>query len=120
MVKFKLIYRAFPELEQFKDNLPDNVCWGFTILNEQGCFVLIDKDATEQQQAFTLRHELAHLALDHLEQTKPMAAIDSYGDDMFGDGWIDREREADQYAANMTDAEFARLMQYAELSCQPG
>ena len=114
MQHFKLIYRPMTELDAFKGYLPADRCFAFTIQNEHGLFVLIDSSATEAAQAFALRHELAHIVLNHLEQTKPLDKIDSYGNDMLGEGWIDREREADKYAEEMTEADLAQLMQYAD------
>ena len=114
MQHFTLIYAAMPDLDPFKAQLPADRCFAFAIQNEHGLFILIDSEASEAAQAFALRHELAHIVLNHLEQTKPLFEINTTGDDMFGEGWIDREREADKYAEEMTEADLAQLMQYAD------
>ena len=114
MVKFKLVYAAFPDLEQFRKYLPGDKCFGFAIYDEHGYTILIDSSGTEEQRKSTLRHELAHLVLNHLEETKPLFEINSSGDDMFGPGWIEREHEADKLAEEMSEEEFTRLMMYAE------
>lgn len=114
MQRFTLIYAIIPEMKPIKDKLPAGRCWGFTAQTKHGCFIIIDGQAGNAAQNFTLRHELAHLALGHLSRTKPLSEICTTGDDMFGEGWIDRENEADKYAAEMTDTEFANLMQYAD------
>ena len=106
MQRFKLERRPFPA--ELQGQIP-----GFTFQCGEQCIVIIDSTAPEETQEKTLRHELAHLVLNHLEQTKPIKEINSFGDDMFGDGWIDREREADRYAEQMTAAELAELMQWA-------
>ena len=114
MGKFKLVYAAFPDLEQFRKYLPGDKCFGFAIYDEHGYTILIDSSGTEEQRKSTLRHELAHLVLNHLEETKPLFEINSSGDDMFGPGWIEREHEADKLAEEMSEEEFTRLMMYAE------
>ena len=106
MQHFKLKRHPFPAELQGK-------IYGATIFANGLYMILIDSTATEEKQAATLRHELAHIVLNHLEQTKPVNEINSFGDDMFGAGWIEREREADQYAAKMTDCEYQQLMQWA-------
>lgn len=113
MEKFKLVYRPMDELAPFRQALPDDMTFGFLYFDGQRYAIFIDSNGTPEQQARTLRHELAHLKLNHMDYTPPLAAISSTGDDMFGPGWIDREREADACADQMTDAEFAELMQYA-------
>lgn len=117
MKHFKLQYVSFDELSPVftdaKKHIPADRCVGFLMTDGKSYVILIDRDATPEQQHFTLRHELAHLVLDHLAATKPLFEIDSYGDTMFGEGWLQREAEADQYAAAMTDTEFTELMQYA-------
>ena len=72
--------------------------------------IIIDSTNTEETQTAALRHELAHLALNHLEQTKPLYQIDSIDNSMFGEGWTNREQAADRYAEAMTEEEFADLM----------
>lgn len=113
MEHFKLIYMPFTELSELKQCQPDRQCFGFLYNNGRRNFILIDSEATPEQQHFTLKHELAHLALGHLAATRPLAEICTFGDDMFGEGWEDREHEADQFAEEMTEEEFTHLMQYA-------
>ena len=106
MQHFKLIYQAFPEeLSRLGVN-------AFTIQIEQDISILIDSSVSSERQDFLLRHELSHIVLGHLAETKPINQIDSYGDDMFGEGWIERERAADLYAEKMTDQELSELMSY--------
>lgn len=106
MKPFKVIYRPFPEE-------CEGMVKGAIMERNNRVLIVIDSSQDEETQQRTLRHELAHLALDHLAVTKPVDQIDSSGDDMFGEGWQDRERAADRYADSMTDNEFAELMQYA-------
>ena len=106
MQHFKLIYQAFPEeLSQAGVN-------GFTVQKGKNLIILIDSSASSERQDFILKHELSHIVLDHLSKTKPIEQIDSFGDSMFGDGWIEREREADLYAERMTDQELSELLSY--------
>lgn len=117
MQHFKLIYIPFVGIDRIyelkQEYYNDDKCMGFVYHNGRNCYILIDSEGTPEQQAKTLKHELAHLALNHLAKATPIDKINSYGDNMFGDGWIDREHEADEFAEQMTDAEFAALMQYA-------
>ena len=61
--------------------------------------ILIDSAQDEKTQRHALRHELAHVALNHLtDTTRSLQQL---------------EAEADEYAARMTDSEFADLMKGA-------
>lgn len=113
MQQFKLVYRPMDELAPWRKYLPDDMTFGFLYFDGQRYAIFIDSNGTPDQQAHTLRHELAHLKLNHMKETPALAAISSTGNDMFGPGWIDREHEADTYAEQMTDEEFTELMQYA-------
>lgn len=106
MKQFKLHYVPFPD--ELQGKIP-----AFTVYANGQYTILIDNRNDQDTRDHYLRHELAHLALDHLADTKPLDQITTYGADMFGEGWEDREKEADRYADNMTDKEFAELMQYA-------
>lgn len=107
MKRFKLIYTPFPDMF-FNKNVT-----GFAAEMGGQYLIMIDNRQNADVQARALRHELAHLVLDHLSVTKPLYQINSFGDDMFGEGWEDREHEADRYADEMTDTELSDLMQYA-------
>lgn len=61
------------------------------------CLIAIDSTLPEETQAIALRHELAHLALDHYNRPEYLA---------------DLEPEAERYAHSMTDEEFNALMKY--------
>ena len=106
MQRFKLIYQAFPE------ELSKSGVNGLTIQKGNDLIILIDNAASSERQDFMLRHELSHIVLDHLSKTKPIDQIDSFGDSMFGDRGIEREKEADLYAEKMTDQELSELMSY--------
>lgn len=106
MQNFRLIYEPFP------DELSRSGVNGFTIQQGQKIVILIDSSVSSERQDFILKHELSHIVLDHLSETKPIDQIDSFGDSMFGDGWIEREKAADLYAERMTDQEFSDLMSY--------
>ena len=74
--------------------------------------ILIDSNQDSDTQKHALRHELAHLAYNHMEFARtPSEAIASA--DLFPPGWEQRERDADRYADTMTDEEFLMLMKYA-------
>ena len=97
--------------------LHDNGVFGFLIHLYDGCeegsyHILIDSTATLEQQSRVLRHELSHLVLGHVTKTKTLSQINSFGSDMFGEGWEQREKECDDYADQMTDEEFEYLMAF--------
>ena len=97
MQAFTLIYKPFPA-----------ECAGAVhgILSAAGgrVRIVIDSNQDEQTQRHALRHELAHLALNHLDDARSIArSIEEI------------EAEADAYADRMTDSEFAELMKGARL-----
>lgn len=61
--------------------------------------VLIDSTLPEDEQKKTLKHELAHIFLNHFDQDERDIE--------------DIEAEADATAASMTDAEMERLLKMA-------
>ena len=67
--------------------------------------ILIDCELSEEEQAFTLRHEFAHIMLNHCET----------GTGVFGEGWEQREKEPDNYADKMTDSLFDALLSLSEI-----
>ena len=93
MQAFTLIYKPFPA-----------ECAGAVrgILSAAGgrVRIVIDSNQDEQTQRHALRHELAHLVLNHLDDARSIEEI---------------EAEADAYADRMTDSEFAELMKGARL-----
>ena len=92
MTKFKLYYRKFPDGAH-------GVIHGYARMKEGYAVILIDSRLPEEQQKHTLRHELAHLWLNHFDDTDiGIAAI---------------EAEADRFADEMTQEEFQNLMQWA-------
>ena len=103
MQKFRLLYMPFPDF--MKGNI-----WG-CVMRKKGVFaIFIDSQLSEQDQAFALRHELAHMVLNHHDAEFP------------GDGFVidsgfyiseSQEAEANEYAERMTDAELSQLMEYA-------
>ena len=97
-MKIIVIYRTFPEAIQ-------GIFAGGVQRYEKGYLILIDCKRSPEEQAFTLRHELAHIMLNHCET----------GSGIFGEGWEQREKEADDYADKMTDSLFQSLMSLSEV-----
>lgn len=104
MQRFKLVCKPFPA--ELRD------VYGFIVANGGRYLIWIDSNQDARTQDRALRHELAHLVLGHLDKTKPLIEIDPHNVE-FGEGWEEREQEADSFAERMTDAELAELMQYA-------
>ncbi len=88
---FRLVYRPFPA-----------DCGGMVpgLLSGAGgrLLIAIDSNQDTATQARALRHELAHLVLNHLEDERPLREL---------------EAEADMYADQMTETEFSELMKGA-------
>lgn len=88
---FRLVYRPFPAN-----------CGGMVpgLLSGAGgrLLIAIDSNQDTETQARALRHELAHLVLNHLEDERPLREL---------------EAEADMYADQMTETEFSELMKGA-------
>ena len=92
MQRFTLIYRPFPAE-------CGGTIYGMTTGAGGRVTILIDSAQDEKTQRHALRHELAHVALNHLtDTTRSLQQL---------------EAEADEYAARMTDSEFADLMKGA-------
>lgn len=92
MSNFRIIYKTFPE--PLKGSIV-----GLAGRKGNSYTVLIDESLGDSERKETLKHELSHILLGHLDDDKkPEEQI---------------EREADQYAAAMTDDEFEQLMKYA-------
>lgn len=96
MPYFTLIYSRFPA-----------GCKGFlngiAMKTPNGNYIVwIDTDKDEATQAFTLRHELAHLFFKHLEQ----------GEANTEEEYQEREREADKYAERITPEELNYLLSF--------
>ena len=91
MQHFRLVYTPFPEGATGKIH-------GAVKKYEKYCIILIDSNTPKEMQAKSLRHELAHIALGHLEDTtRELQEI---------------EAEADSLAERMQESEFNALMQW--------
>ena len=102
MVHFKLCYYEFPPSIHGKAR----AC----VFRKNGhVIIIIDSLLPKDQQEKSLKHELAHLALDHLINTPPKDA-DIYLGCIESDTL---EAEADKYAEAMTQEEYEALMQWA-------
>lgn len=103
MQSFRLYYWDFPDAMH-------NKVGAVTVRQNDDLIVMIDSSQPEGTQNHFLRHELAHIALNHLSMQPPGDASDY-------DGFIDSESleaEADAYADRMTEEELNQLMQYAK------
>ena len=102
MQHFKLFYHDFPANIHGKAR----AC----LMQQDGyAMILIDSLLPQDQQNKSLRHELAHLVLDHLIRPLPADADPDAG-------YIESESleaEADRYAEAMSQDEFNALMQWA-------
>lgn len=100
-MEFRIIYRPFP-------NEIKGLVGGGVEKESDDCYlILIDSDLSEQKQDFTLRHELAHIAMNHFDYTLPFDEVCKTGS--FGEGWEQREKEADSIAEKMTVDELLSL-----------
>lgn len=99
MKPFRLVYKEFPEL--LRGKMP-----GFTVEYKGTYSVFIDKDLNESERIETIKHELAHIALGHLED-KRFRSRESYLENL-----TEIEDAADMYADRMTDKELSELMMY--------
>ena len=102
MQKFKLFYCEFPA------SVHGNAR-AFVLQKDGYAAIFIDSKLTKEQQEKSLKHELAHLSLDHLNRPLPADA----DPDTFYIESETYEAEADRYAAEMTGEEFEALMQWA-------
>ena len=104
MQKFNLGYFVFPECIH-------GIIYGAVMRNKGTIAVYIDSSLTETEQAFALRHELSHIALNHLDAKYQGDGILIDSGFYISDA---QEAEANEYAERMTDAELSELMKYAE------
>lgn len=88
MQYFRLVYKPFPRAAQ-------GIVYGLTQQRQGYCLILIDSTAPADEQAAALRHELAHIALNHFSDTRSAEKL---------------EQEAD--SLDLTDEDIERLMQY--------
>ncbi len=101
-MKFKLFYCSFP------DRIRKNAR-AFIMQQDGYAAIFIDSLLPQDQQERSLRHELAHLSLNHLTRPLPMdAEIDCKY--IESEAW---EAEADRYAEAMTQEEYEALMKWA-------
>lgn len=99
MYHFRLGYTAFPD--------EINISGGFTVLDPDGrCFILINTNHDEESRRQTLKHDFAHIVLGHFEDVRAKDT-QTYLANM-----DELEREANEYADQMTDEEFSELMTY--------
>ena len=101
MTRFRLVYASFPESVRGSVK-------GITGMNPGDDFyiVIIDKDLSEDQKDRTLKHELSHIALGHFESNRTESCSDYLRN-------IEAiEEETDNYADQMTDEEYSRLMSF--------
>ena len=90
MRPFELVYRPFPAEA-------GGVCSGVLRELRGRVVIMIDSSQDADTQAKALRHELAHLALGHLDDGRPLKAL---------------EEEAEKYADQMSDEGFNDLMMW--------
>lgn len=102
MIRFKLFYYEFPASIHGKAR----AC---VLLKGDHAVIIIDSLLPKDQQERSLKHELAHLWLNHLFRPVPDDA-DIYKGHIDSDKW---EAEADRYAEAMTQEEYEALMQWA-------
>lgn len=101
MMHFKLYYHEFPEC------LHD--CARAFVLKQDGyAMIVIDSQLPKDQQEMSLKHELAHLSLNHLIRPLPKDADPECGY-IESEAW---EAEANKYAEAMTKEEYEALMQW--------
>ena len=101
-MKFKLYYHEFPEALHGKAR-------AFVLKEDDHAMIVIDSQLPKDQQEMALKHELAHLSLDHLIRTPPKDTVMiQYAG--ISETW---EAEADKYAEAMTQEEYESLMQWA-------
>ena len=91
-MKYRIIYKAFPAALR-------GVVRGLTSLRGNLYTVLIDALLDDPERKETLKHELSHVVLGHLLEDQRSVE--------------DLEREADAYAAAMTDDELQQLIAMA-------
>ena len=105
MKKFDLFYWKFPEGVH-------NVVGGCTIKEKDRLVIMIDSLQPEEVQKRTLKHEIAHIALNHLDKKIPEDGTDNEGR-IISDSFED---EAEEYAEHMTDKELEYFMKWANCS----
>ena len=67
-------------------------------VRKKECIILVNGSLDQAQKRLTLKHELSHILLNHFErEEEPIQLL---------------EKEAEDYAANMTEEEFEALMAY--------
>ncbi len=91
MKHFKLVYKSFPDC--FSGEV-----FGATILQNGEYVIVIDSNAPDEKKKECLRHELAHIALDHFNNTT--ATIKQI------------EKEAELFSMNMSENEYKSLMMW--------
>lgn len=88
-MKYRIIYKAFPEPLR-------GVVRGLTSLKGDLYTILIDALLSDPERKETVKHELSHIVLGHLLEDQRSVE--------------DLEREADAYAAAMTEEELIQLI----------
>ena len=91
MKHFKLIYKSFPEFYS-------GVIFGATVFHNGEYVIVIDNNISDEKKNKCLRHELAHIVLDHFnDSTATVKQI---------------EEEAELYSKNMSENEYKSLMMW--------
>jgi Zn-dependent peptidase ImmA (M78 family) len=96
MTKIDILFFPFPAYMH-------NRLGGFVTYSGGRCLIAIDRSQPEEVQQHCLKHEFGHIMLNHILSDDPEP---EYGTPEF----YARENEADEYAHNMTDAEFNVLL----------
>ena len=96
MTKIDILFFPFPDYMH-------NKFGGFATYAGGRYKVIIDNRHPEQLQQRFLMHEFAHIMLNHILSSDPEPEYDT-------PEFYAREAAADDYADNMTDAEYAALL----------
>lgn len=102
MLNYKLYYLDFPDGVH-------NMLGGFTVRRDDTTVIFIDSLQSEECQKHFLKHELAHLVLNHFDEHLPDDGFDHKG-------WIisdSYEAEAERIANDMSEEMLNDLLKYA-------
>lgn len=93
MNKIKLVYRAIPERVM-----------GLTMRRGEEYLMIIDESLSPLERKETIKHELSHVLLGHFNDGRAM------DDQAYLNNIDEIEKEADEYAEQMTDEEYDQLI----------
>ena len=100
MIAFNLVYRSFPEVLH-------GAAHAFTVVDAKGhCVIFVDQDLDELTKHHAIKHELSHIVLGHFEDDR------TKDNRTYLDNIDEIEREANDYADQMSEEVFADLMTY--------